>query len=310
MDVLCIGSSVVDISAQPVGPSDTWKEKQKISEIKIMVGGDASNQSIRLADIGLSVGLLTCVGADQNGVFLKASLEERGVDTSNMSSKSGLSTGTALVLVSADGERHVFSTLGAHSLLSKADCPYSLLDGISAITIAGLFSLPEFERDGLLEYLKEAKRRGILVFSDLATDKLGLGLPGIKRFLPYLDYFLPSLYDAMDMTGGKDAQECAEIYRSLGVANVIIKCGEDGCYYLSEDISGWAPAVKVSPVDTTGAGDCMCALFISRILKGDDIDRACRYACAGASYSTLFAGASSEKITPDILDKWIKEQTL
>ena len=172
-------------------------------------------------------------------------------------------------------------------------------------------------------------------------DKLKQGLPGITPFLPYIDYFLPSLYDALAMTGASDAQEAAKRYLDCGVKCVVIKCGSEGCYFalgkyedegfgggklvteepvtggfaaggfasrepVSEELCGMVPAVKVDPVDTTGAGDCMSALFISRILRGESVREACRFACAGASYSTLFLGASAEKLTERRILEWAR----
>ena len=61
------------------------------------------------------------------------------------------------------------------------------------------------------------------------------------------------------------------------------------------------PAHVVEVVDTTGAGDCLNAVFISRILKGDDIKEALKKACLGASLSTEFAGAAGGTITEEML---------
>lgn len=303
MDVICIGSAVIDIMAQPVGDSVEWKEKQRIQTIQIQTGGDAANQSSRLADLGLEAAICTCIGSDQNGAMLRASLEERGVSTRYIETKEEVSTGTALVLVDGTGERHTFSVKGAHSLLDRetADCCFDA--DCRAISLASLFSMPVLERDGLLEGLRRAKERGILIFADLASDKLGQGLEGIRSFLPYIDYFLPSLYDAQEMTGAGSAEEAAHVYLDHGAKNVVVKCGKDGCYFIGKEKSGWVPALPVRPVDTTGAGDCMAALFISQILEGKDMETACRMACAGASYSTLFAGASGGKISRQMIYK-------
>lgn len=307
-EVLCIGAAVIDITAQPIDQMTQWKEKQRVSAIEICTGGDGANQSIRLADHGCSVALAACVGTDPNGEILKNALSSRGVNTAYITAKEQEATGTALVLVDAVGERHVFSVKGAHSLLSKEMLPKQLPEGCRAISLASLFSIPELEKDGLIPYLQAARKQGVLVFADLAADKLSLGLDGIRAFLPYIDYFLPSLYDAEEMTHQKTAEAAAEVYLQCGAKNVIIKCGADGCYYANNRISGWIPAVAVKPIDTTGAGDCMIALFLSRILAGDSMEDACRYACAGASYSTLFLGASKEKITPEAVRRWLLEQ--
>lgn len=306
MDVLCIGSAVMDITARPIGQKNQWEEKQRISAIQIQTGGDAANQSIRLADLGLDAALAACVGQDPNGNILCSSLRARGVRTEYIVSKKKCATGTALVLVDEAGERHTFSVQGAHSTIEKADLPWDALNSCRAISLASLFSMPQLEKDGLLAFLQEAKKKGILIFADLAADKLKQGLPGIAPFLPYIDYFLPSLYDALAMTGASDAQEAAKKYLDCGVKCVVIKCGSEGCYFVSGELCGTVPAVKVDPVDTTGAGDCMSALFISRILQGEGVRDACRFACSGASYSTLFLGASAEKLIERRILEWMK----
>lgn len=254
----------------------------------------------------MDAALAACVGQDPNGSILCSSLRARGVRTEYIVSKKECATGTALVLVDEAGERHTFSVQGAHSTIEKADLPWDALNSCRAISLASLFSMPQLEKDGLLAFLQEAKKKGILIFADLAADKLKQGLPGIAPFLPYIDYFLPSLYDALAMTGASDAQEAAKKYLDCGVKCVVIKCGSEGCYFVSGELCGTVPAVKVDPVDTTGAGDCMSALFISRILQGEGVRDACRFACSGASYSTLFLGASAEKLIERRILEWMK----
>lgn len=306
MKVLCIGSAVMDIVGYPIDQSMEWKEKQRISDIKILPGGDAVNQSIYMAALGVEPTLVACLGADMNGKMLKGALKEMGVDVSCVIEKDGHATGTAMVLVGENAERRIFSVQGAHSTLSKEDVPV-LRKKYQAISLASLFSMPLFEADGLLEFLKDAKECGIPVFADLAADKLGVGLEGIRRFLPYITYFLPSLYDVLNMTGTKRASEAAVAFHELGVSNVIIKCGADGCYYSEQNGDcGWAPAIEVDVVDTTGAGDCTVAAFISGVLHGKHLKDACEYACAAGSYSTMFSGASTAKLNDSEICKLLK----
>ncbi|MCC8140285.1 MAG: carbohydrate kinase family protein [Lachnospiraceae bacterium] len=309
MSVLCIGSAVIDITACPVEASVTWKEKQRISDIHIVPGGDAVNQSVHLAALGNEVYLCGCVGDDQNGQLLEDALRNRGIDTRFLRRKTDFQTTASLVLVNGVGERRTFSVKGAHSTLAKEDLPDEFPADCQAISLASLFSMTNLEQDGLEEYLRHAKENGILIFADLASDKLGQGLPGIRPFLPYLDYFLPSLYDALPMTGTNDAESAARVYHDLGARHVIIKCGGKGCFCLDDTFSGWIPAIPVKPVDTTGAGDCMVAVFLSRILAGDHFADACRYACAAASYSTLFMWASQLVLSERKISDFIEEQS-
>lgn len=307
MKILCIGAAVMDITGYPIDRQMEWKEKQRISGIRIQPGGDAVNQCAALAAFGAEPGLAACIGADMNGRILKSTLEGMGIDISGVREKESFATGTAMVLVGQDGERHIFSVRGAHSTLGKKDVPEELPKDCRAVSLASLFSMPEFEADGLESYLKMVKERDVLVFADLAADKLGLGLAGIERFLPYIDYFLPSLYDVLSMTGTKTAEEAAEVFHRLGVKHVLIKCGEQGAYCSGEGWKGRIPAIPVNTVDTTGAGDCMSGTFAARILAGDDLESAGRFACAAGSYSTLFTGAWAENLSEQKIREFIKQ---
>ncbi|MBR5268348.1 MAG: carbohydrate kinase family protein, partial [Lachnospiraceae bacterium] len=123
MRVLCIGSAVMDIMGYPIDQRKEWKEKQRISDIRILPGGDAVNQSVYMAQLGAEPALVCCVGQDMNGKILRSTLKEMQVDVSLVKEKSDCATGTAMVLVSEDGERRTFSVQGAHSTLAAGDVP-------------------------------------------------------------------------------------------------------------------------------------------------------------------------------------------
>ena len=294
MDVLCLGAAVLDIIARPVPDQSEWGEKQRIQSIRMSLGGDAANQSVRLADMGISAALVTCLGADENGEILRSRLKERGVEDGLITWRKDTPTGVSLVLVNETGDRHIFSVMGAHALLGKQDLPGSEILP-KAISLGSLFLMPELEKDGLAEYLASMKARGVLVFADLAPDKFRLGSSGIKEFLPYIDYFLPSHKDVLLMSGKETTEEAALYLRDLGAHTIVIKCAEKGACILPEGerTCVWVPALPVKTVDVTGAGDSMDAFFISRILKGDSLIDAVRFACIGASLTTLHEGACS-----------------
>lgn len=301
MKVLCIGAGVVDIAAWPVSRKGEWQEKQRISGISLQAGGDAVNQAVYLSQLGFEPGLNMCVGADANGVLLTELMRRKGVDTSLVRVKEDMATGTALVLIDEKGERRVFSAPGAHGQIRKTDLPEEIPEGLEAISIASLFGMDYLERDGLEEFLDQAKERGIPVFADLLFDKHQRGLNGIARLLERIDYFLPSSYDALSLTGTGTVRECAAFLRKMGPGTVIIKCGADGVYADSPGFRGRIPAPEMEPVDTTGAGDCFAAVFLAATLKGYPVEEACRRACRAASLSTLSLGASSALLKPDTI---------
>ena len=297
MNVLCIGLAVMDITARPVSQKDEWQEKQSIEEIGIQLGGDAVNQAVYLKMLGMDCGLKICVGADSTGEMLKGALAQKGVDPSMVCVREHGRTGTSMILVDRMGERRIFSATGVEREIRMEDLPDPVPDGVKAITLASLYGLDYLERDGLEDYLKRARKKGILVFADTVYDKYGLGLDGIRHLLPHIDYFLPSCYEASALAGAEKPEEIAAFFRKLGVKNVLIKCGADGICMNAPGFRGWVPAMKVKPLDTTGAGDCFAASFLTGIVKGFSAREACSMACCAASFSTQYLGASTAPLS-------------
>ena len=311
--ILCIGLGVLDIIARPVGAPDSWKEKQRIESISLLPGGDGANQSIHLASLGYHAMFNGCIGDDTNGRTIREALTTRGVDTSLMRIKEGIRTGTALLLVSSEGDRHIFSLQGAHSTLDKNDLPKEIPDGCAAVTLGSLFGMPLAERDGLEAFLKKVRERDIPVFADLDSGRVTPNLDGVGPLLPMIDYFLPSYYDILPMTGESTVEAAAAKLLSCGVKNLIVKCGEKGAIIFGRNICAdgiSVPAFRVRPLDTTGAGDCMSAAFIARIIEGDTLEDACRYACAAGSYSTLFPGANTVVLTDEKVREVLEKGTV
>ena len=301
--VLCIGTVVLDIMVRPVPDYADWKEKQRIEQILLQSGGDAANQSVHLAALGLNAMLNGCVGQDENGEAVRAALMSRGTDVTYLRRKEGLTTGTSLVAVGPDGERHIFTAAGAQGTLEKADLPETLPADLAAISIGSLFSIPKAEQEGLPQLLQQAKAGNIPVFADLDSVRAEPDCRRVLDLLPLVDYFLPSSYDLPALTRKGTIQEAAEYLRSVGVRNLIVKCGEKGCEIYSGSFCGTVPSIRVNSVDQTGAGDCMVAAFISRILEGERIESAVRYGCAAGALCTLWTGAAGGILT----DRRIRE---
>ncbi len=295
--VLCIGIGVLDITGMPIPEPGVWKEKQRIGSISLQVGGDGANQCMHLASLGVKTYFCGVLGRDTGGDTVRASLEGRGVDITLSGIRGDAATGTALLLINAKGERRIFSAAGVHSMMTKEDLPKDIPEDCGAVTIGSLFGMPLLEEDGLYEFLEKVRKRGIPVFADLDSGHVKAGTKRIERLYPMIDYLLPSDYDLRNLTGIESKEEAAGWLMSRGVGQVVVKCGPDGCEIYGKESMEKIPAPHVTPVDTTGAGDCMCAALISRLLAGESLEVACRYGCAAGSLNTLYAGASSHVIT-------------
>ncbi len=74
---------------------------------------------------------------------------------------------------------------------------------------------------------------------------------------------------------------------------MVVKLGERGSYYLSPEESGHVPALPVSAVDTTAAGDAFAAALGVALGEGQGFGQAVRFATAAAGLKVTRLGAQA-----------------
>lgn len=305
MDVMVVGLAVLDLYISPV-PKDFFNmQTLLVNEIGVCPGGDAVNQAITLKKLGVDVSLSCRIGDDDTGHILMDKLRRAGIDLSMVKSSSASRTTTAVALVREDGQRSILNIKGNNHDFCADDLPP--LPNIKALSVASIYGLPLLEQDGgLKNLLKKAKEKGITTFADMGSDKFHQGLDGVKPFLPYIDYFMPSIAEAAFLTNGCTPESMAVELCHAGANTLIIKCGAEGVYLYKDGAGKRIPAYQVNAVDTTGAGDTFCAAFISRKIKGEDDEIAARFACAAAALSTEYYGASTAAIDEKIVLRFLR----
>ncbi|MGI6152917.1 MAG: carbohydrate kinase family protein [Christensenellaceae bacterium] len=313
-DVLNLGLVVVDIPIKlPVDTLDFSLDTIRIEDMQMIPGGDAANSSIALRQLGKNVSLTAAVGDDTFGDYLLAEFARLGIDTSHISTKPGVITGVALVLVNNAGERTCVCTRGNNRELSVADFDRSLFaSGARHINVSSLFGHPKLEQGGLAGLLAQAREAGLVTSADVGHDRNRRGFPWVKEIIGQLDYFFPSYEQAVLLTGERDPKrQAAFIASHTGERTVIIKMGGEGCFV--HEPSGkeyMIPAFKADAVDTTGAGDTFVAAMISALLDGMDIAQSARYANAAAAINVGHIGSVSPDITPQNIQKLLGQSSL
>ena len=113
----------------------------------------------------------------------------------------------------------------------------------------------------------------------------------INATIPLCDIALPSLDDSQQLTGLEKPDDIADFYLKLGAPVVALKMGAAGALVATPSQRWHVPPHKVQPVDATGAGDTFDGAFLSRLLDGDSLLDAARYANVAAALSTTGYGA-------------------
>ncbi len=141
-------------------------------------------------------------------------------------------------------------------------------------------------------------RRMKLMMDGNGAEKAPPNDPGLRRALRSVDVFLPNLREARHLTGHADP--CAALTALGATCRLpILKAGADGAYAVEGGKIAHAPAIPVTPVDTTGAGDCFNAGFIKAWLEGRPVEECLRWGNAVGGLSTTAAGGAGRTIRPE-----------
>ena len=107
---------------------------------------------------------------------------------------------------------------------------------------------------------------------------------------PFIDYLMPSIEEAVYVTGETDEKGAARRLLEKGAGTVVIKLGGQGCYVRTREKEFYEDPFEVVVTDTTGCGDNFVAGFIHSILKGMSLEEGARFACAAGALNAQMLG--------------------
>jgi sugar/nucleoside kinase (ribokinase family) len=292
--ILCLGNVVVDVLAYPVDALPPKGGMTLVKDIRMALGGCASNTAVALAKMGTSVSLCAKVGQDPMGNFAVEELRRAGVDVAPVLRCPKTPTGATVVLVDSKAQRSFLHSVASNAELSPREVTPRLLKGFDFLHVGGYFLFPGLDGAPMGRLLKSAQQRGLVTVLDTAWDIHGRWMKALAPCLPHLDYFLPSEREVRHLVGRLSPRRAAEVFLRRGAGCVVIKMGEKGAYLRHKE--GWElhqPARKTKAVDTTGAGDCFCAGFLKGLTLGFALPDCLKIACASGSLTVQVLGATS-----------------
>lgn len=257
-------------------------------------GGKGVTVSVALGRLGISTGYIGKVGCDPWGEMGKKWLVESGVDATYMIFDETVATGTGLIMIDEDGYNTIVDGDSACEFLTREEM-YTAINAMkdARIFITG-FGMP-FRK--ALEGAKIAKEDfGLMTIcnvSPLPDEEMGE--------LPYLDYIILNDIEAKALVGlDEHTDECiqhiAEMIRdTCKCGNVIITCGAEGSFILSNDRSFKVEGIAVDAVDTIGAGDGYLAAFAAGLVRGLSVKEAAEYAGKYAAFKVTRKGSMTKK---------------
>jgi ribokinase len=253
-------------------------------------GGKGANQAVAAARLGGKVTFITKRGNDLFGNQAVGLLMREGIDTQYIIKDSELPSGVALITVDSSGQNIIVVAPGSNGNLLQEDIPSSILGSGNYDILLLQLEIPI----STVEYAAvTAMKNNTKVILNPAP---ACQLP--DNLLMHTWLITPNETEAEIISGVKitditSAEKAASIIRKRGVKNVIITLGETGSYVKSDEYTGLIPGIKVTPVDTTAAGDVFNGAVAVGISEGMGLKEAVTFANKAASISVTRMGAQA-----------------
>ena len=292
-DILCVGMALVDSLIRGFDPEPVSAAGYRAESGSLSVGGEAVNEAMAAAKLGMRTAILCALGDDSAGDMVESALRRCGADTTLILRSAEHPTPVTTMFVNRDGTRRSITNTAHRYNFHPERCGESLR-AARALLLGSLFRAP-FDDPGIIRAVLEiARESGAQVFADTKLPNFrALTLDDVAESLPLIDWITPNEDEARYYSGREEPAEMAAVFLEKGVRNVVIKRGAQGCYYRGEAGELSLPACAIEAVDATGAGDNFLAGFASELLRGAGTEEALHFANACGAICTSAVGAGT-----------------
>jgi ribokinase len=245
------------------------------------LGGKGAAQAIAAARFGARTGLTGAVGADDAGASARAELRSHGV-SDELVRTSGHPTGHAYVYVDTHAENEIVVNPGANGELA------TLTAADRAAIAAADVVLTQLEAGAEIAFqaIRVAAEQGVSVILNAAPAQ---EIP--RDILAMVDFLIMNEHEALELAGdGSDPVLAGERLAATAKTVLVTLGARGGRLHRRRQAPRTLPALTVTPIDTTGAGDTACGVLAAATALGWEPEEACRLALAAGSLATTGRG--------------------
>ncbi|MEM6461999.1 MAG: sugar kinase [Pseudomonadota bacterium] len=278
-DAVFAGLTILDIAGRPVPAIPDGGGIAFVEEIRMNPAGTASGAVMNAAKLGISCATSACLGLDEKGDFIEDRYRAMGIDCSLLQRTDAMATSATILPIRPNGERPALHCRGASDEWWLDESEFDSVCDARFLHHGGTGFLAKMDRGQSARLLAHAKQRGLTVTMDL-IGPTGETLGQLNDLMPYVDYFMPSMEEALFICGKSDPADAAAFFHGMGAGTCIFKWGARGSFISTTDSNWRLPAFEVDVSDTTGCGDAYCGGFIAGLSMGYELEDACRLGTA------------------------------
>ena len=324
-DLVCLGRAGVDFYADQIG-----SRLEDVGSFAKYIGGSSTNIACCSSRMGLATALITRVGNEHMGQFIREQLQREGVDTRMV--KTDPERLTALVVLGikdSDTFPLIFYRENcADMAINKDDIDEDIITGAKALLITGTHFSTEHIYQTSCHALDVARNAGVRTALDIDYRPVLWGLTskgdGETRFiandqvtqhlqsiLPKIDLIVGTEEEIHIAGGNTDSLQALRNIRQLSDAVLVLKRGPmgatvfDGTIPASLDEGITVRGVTVEVLNVLGAGDAFVSGFLRGWLNDEGYEQALRYANACGALVVSRHGCTPAMPTKDELDYYL-----
>ena len=278
--IVGVGAANLDLNGASCAPIHLRDSNP--GHISLSAGGVTRNVCENLARLGADVKLLSCVGDDVFGSYIRRSCVEAGIDIRYLHEARGAHSSIYLSILDADGDmlvgmsdmRIVQQDLPADYLPSQKQ----LIQGAKVVTCD-----PCMGETALLQLLDLCQPPQIVCVDPVSCAYARVVVPLIGRFHTAKPNRMElEILAGMKIRSDADLQRAGEVVLNKGLKRLFVSLGAEGCFYM--DHTGLVLRRKLRPVkqmvNASGAGDSFAAAMLYATLNGWNVEKTLDFAMA------------------------------
>jgi fructokinase len=327
--VICLGEVLQDCLAAQIGVP-----LAEVISWNAYFGGAPANVACGLVKLGIPTAFVGCIGKDSAGEDIQAYFEQIGVNTSGLQHHPSRPTRQVLITRTTSGDRQFAAFADqlptdafADTELQAAALPEALFAQARFLVMGSLGLASPVTAAAMQAALKLAQQRQLHIVIDVnwrpifwsAAEPEAKIQSQIKTLLLQAQIIKLTDEEALWLFDTSSPAAIAEWWQQQQpephppLWGVLVTAGEKGCAYWLGGHTGQVPALPVTVVDTTGAGDSFLAGFLSQLCKQGPAAFAnsaaaqatVTYASAVAALTTTQAGAVTSQPDAKTVEAWL-----
>jgi sulfofructose kinase len=295
-----LGISVIDYLAL-VSKYPEKNQKTEAIESVVQTGGPVSTAMVAAAKYGADSWLISVLGNDPEGLWVREQLQAEGVHTECLILDPEFRTPKAFIWIEEEtGLRTIVLDRTRSRYPRFEECARDLVESADLVLTDGRGS------ETARKILQIARRRDIPTILDAGSNR-----PELCELLPDIDILIASQDFAKSYCCCSNVSEAFKVLRARYSGKIVITRGSHGLLAF-DGFDCWdMPAYPVDVKDTTGAGDVWHGAFAaaySGALGNRDFDFCLRFASVAAALSCRGLGGIAGMALPpeitEILSRW------